>query len=53
MCGVLVRDFVGGGGRVGGGMGDGVLSGWCAMGITIFEGVLTKLNFFDEISTFL
>ena len=25
--GVLVRDVVGGGGRVGGGMGDGVLSG--------------------------
>ena len=27
MRGVLVRD-VGGGGRLGGGMGDGVLSGW-------------------------
>ena len=27
VCGVLVRDVVGGGGRVGGGMGDGVLSG--------------------------
>ena len=26
--GVLVRDVVGGGGRVGGGEGDGVLSGW-------------------------
>ena len=26
--GVLVRDVVGGGGRMGGGMGDGVLSGW-------------------------
>ena len=26
--GVLVRDVVGGGGRVGGGMGDGVLSVW-------------------------
>ena len=26
--GVLVRDVVGGGGRVGGGMGNGVLSGW-------------------------
>ena len=26
--GVLVRDVVGGGGREGGGMGDGVLSGW-------------------------
>ena len=29
---VLVRD-VGGGGRAGGGMGDDVLSGWCALGI--------------------
>ena len=28
MHGVLVRDVVGGGGRLGGGMGDGVLSGW-------------------------
>ena len=28
MSGVLVRDVVGGGGRLGGGMGDGVLSGW-------------------------
>ena len=45
MRGVLVRDVVGGGGRVGGGMGDGVLSGWCAMGIIIFEGVLTIFNF--------
>ena len=27
VCGVLMRDVVGGGGRVGGGMGDGVLSG--------------------------
>ena len=26
--GVLVRDVVGGGGRLGGGMGDGVLNGW-------------------------
>ena len=26
--GVLVRDVVGGGGRVGGGVGDSVLSGW-------------------------
>ena len=26
--GVLVRDVVGGGGRVGGVVGDGVLSGW-------------------------
>ena len=39
------EDVVGGGWRVGGGMGDVVLSGWCAMGIIIFEGVLTKLNF--------
>ena len=58
--GVLVRDVVGGGGRVGGGMGDGVLSGWkggwCAMGIIIFEGVLTKLNFlmkFPHLSKFI
>ena len=28
VSGVLVRDVVGGGGRVCGGMGDGVLSGW-------------------------
>ena len=28
VLGVLVRDVVGGGGRVGGGMGDGVLSAW-------------------------
>ena len=28
VCGVLVRDVVGGGGGVGGGMGDSVLSGW-------------------------
>ena len=36
-------------------MGDGVLSGWCAMGIIIFEGVLTKLNFlmkFPHLSKF-
>ena len=36
-------------GWVGGGMGDGVLSGWCAMGIIIFEGVLTKFNFLMKI----
>ena len=42
VLGVLVRDVVSGGGRVGGGMGNGVLSGWCAMGIIIFKGVLTK-----------
>ena len=30
-------------------MGDGVLSGWCAMGIIIFEGVLTKFNFLMKI----
>ena len=53
--GVLMRDVVGGGGRLGGGMGDGVLSGskggWCAMGIIIFKGVLTnKIKFFNEIS---
>ena len=28
VSGVLVRDFVGDGGRLGGGVGDGVLSGW-------------------------
>ena len=28
VSGVLVRDVVGGGGRLCGGMGDGVLSGW-------------------------
>ena len=28
VCGMLVRDVAGGGGRMGGGMGDGVLSGW-------------------------
>ena len=28
VSGVLVRDVVGGGGWLGGGMGDGVLSGW-------------------------
>ena len=56
VCGVLVRDVVGGGGRMGGGIGDGVLSGWCAMGIIIFEGVLTKLNFlikFPHLSKFI
>ena len=56
MHGVLVRDVVGGGGRVGGGMGDGVLSGWCAMGIIIFKGELTKLNFlmkFPHLSKFI
>ena len=45
VSGVLLRNVVGGGGRVGSGVGDGVLSGWCAMGIIIFQGVLTKLNF--------
>ena len=56
VSGVLVRDVVGGGGRLGVGMGDGVLSGWCAMGIIIFEGVLTKLNFsmkFPHLSKFI
>ena len=28
VSGVLVRDVVGGGGRLGGSMGDGVLNGW-------------------------
>ena len=54
--GVLVRDVVGGGGRVGGGMGGGVLCGWCARGIIIFEGVLTKFNFsikFPHLSKFI
>ena len=54
--GVLVRDVVDGGGRVGGDMGDDVWSGWCAMGIIIFEGVLTKLNFlikFPHLSKFI
>ena len=52
VCGVLVRDVVGGGGMVGGGM----LSGWCARGNIIFEGVLTKLNFlmkFPHLSKFI
>ena len=50
VSGVLVRDVMGGG------MGDGVLSGWCAMGIIIFQGVLTKLNFlmkFPHLSKFI
>ena len=56
VVGVLVRDVVGGGRRLGGGVGDGMLSGWCAMGIIIFKRVLTKLNFlmkFPHLSKFI
>ena len=40
----------------GGVVGDGVFGGWCARGIIIFQGVLTKLNFsikFPHLSKFI
>ena len=60
VSGVLVRDVVDGGKRLGGGMADGVLSGWwggwCAVKIIIFERVLTEINFlmkFPHLSKFI
>ena len=48
MSSVLARDVCGGG-RFEAGVGAGVLSGWCAVGIIIFKRVLTNLKYEHQI----